>query len=143
MDMSLGKLQELVMDRGAWRAVIHGVAKNWTWLSDWTELNWTEGDAGIENRRVDIAREGEGRAIWESSIETYALLFVKERASENLLYDAESSNPVLYDNLEGQDGVGGGKEVQEGGDIQIPMADSCWCTAQPIQCCKAIILQFK
>ena len=31
----------LVMDREAWRAVIHGVAKSWTWLSDWTELNWT------------------------------------------------------------------------------------------------------
>ena len=40
MDMSFNNLQELVMDREAWHAAVHGVTKNWTWLSDWTELNW-------------------------------------------------------------------------------------------------------
>ena len=39
MDVSLSELRELVMDREAWRAAIHGVTKCWTWLSDWPELS--------------------------------------------------------------------------------------------------------
>ena len=40
MDVSLSELRELVMDREAWRAEIHGVTKSRTWLSNWTEVNW-------------------------------------------------------------------------------------------------------
>ena len=54
MDVSLSELQELVIDREDWRAAIHGVAKSWTWLSDWTELNQLEKVKQVPSEGVRI-----------------------------------------------------------------------------------------
>ena len=79
---------------------------------------------------------------WEMRTDTYALPYVKEMTNRNLLYDAGSLNPVLCDDLEGWDWVRSRRQVQEGEDVCVPMADSgIW--QKLTEYCKAIILQLK
>ena len=65
MEMSLSKLRESVMDREAWRAAVHGVTKNQTWLSDWTELNVVTGVL-MRGRQEDESWKGGVRVETET-----------------------------------------------------------------------------
>ena len=121
MDMSLSRLWELVVNREARRAAVHGVTKGQTRLSDWIELNWTEKDgtdepifrADVENRLMDRRWGGEDGMSKESSMETFTLPYVKQIAS-GICHMTQGPQPGLCDNR-GVGWIGKLREVQEGG----------------------------
>ena len=71
----------------------------------------------IKNRILDSVEEGEGGIIWENSIETYILPYVKQITSPSSMHETVHSKSVHWDNPEGWDGEGGGKGVQDVGHM--------------------------
>ena len=71
-------------------------------------------DTNVKNSLLDSVGEGEGGMIWENSIETCILSYVKQIASLGLMHETECSGLVHGDDPEGWDGEGGGRKVQDG-----------------------------
>ena len=109
------------------------VSENWTHHVFKTEI-WLipKEPYSIVVNNVVVITEGEwdGGLNWESSSETYTLSYVKLHGQWGFAEDTGSSNGMLCDNLDGWHGVGGGREVQEGEYICIPMVDSGQCMAE-------------
>ena len=70
-------------------------------------------DTDVENRLLDSVGEGEGRMIWENSIEMCILSYVKQIASPGSIHETGCSGLVHWDDPEGWDGDGGGSETQD------------------------------
>ena len=74
----------------------------------------SERDTDVKNRLLDSVGEGEGGMIWENSIETYILSYVKQIASPGSMHETGCWGLVHWDDPEGWVGEGGGREVQDG-----------------------------
>ena len=76
-------------------------------------------DTDVKNSLLDSVEEGEGGMIWENSIETCILSYVKEITSPGSMHETGYSGPVHWDDPEGWDGEGGGREGQDGEHMYI------------------------
>ena len=74
-------------------------------------------DTDVKNRLLDSVGEGEGGMIWEKSIETCILSYVKQITSPSLMHETGYLKPVHWDNPEGWGGEGGGRGVRDGGHM--------------------------
>ena len=99
-------------------------------------IPWTEEPGGLQS-------VGSQRVWYDWVTQTHAHIRYKIGSQWKFAEWLSELRLVFHDNLEGWDGVGGGREVREGGDIYLLMNDSCWCMAEINQHCKATIFQFK
>ena len=86
-------------------------------------------DTDVKNSLLDSVEEGKGGMIWENSIEACVLSYVKQIASPGLMHETVCSGLGPWDDPEGWDGEGGGRQVQDGGHMYT-VADSCQCMAK-------------
>jgi len=74
----------------------------------------SERDSDVKNRLLDSVGEGEGGMIWENSIETCILSYVKQIANSGSMHEIGCSGLLQWDDPKGWDGEGGGREIQDG-----------------------------
>ena len=75
IDMGLDGLQQLVMNREAWCAAVHGVKKSWTWLSDWTKLNWSPSAECLFSFRCVFSSSEQSRWFFNCIKSIWLLMF--------------------------------------------------------------------